>query len=135
MSTNFPTPSITIKLGDETCEITMFFGLLHELAELVEVYERTPDMDFDASTRAAVLEIILSPRDERGRRIEGETVNFFLLSIDDAKAVLNWAKAHVTDFFLDRLEKHLAVLQANGERLMNVGSSLSGLAASASETR
>lgn len=130
----FPAPSIAIKIGDETREITMFFGRLHELAEVVQVFERLPEVDFHAPTREAVMDICLAPRDERGQRIEGETAAGLLyqLAIEDGEAVLDFAKEHLADFFLGRLEKQLLSLQANGQRLTGVGSSLSGLAVSAS---
>lgn len=135
MSAPSPVPSIYIKIGDKSREVTMYFGRLDELAKVVGSFERLPDVDFDAATRQAVMDICLAPRDERGRRIEGETVNLHQLTVEDGEAVLDFVKDHLSDFFLGRLEKHLRSLQANGERLTDVGSSLTGLANSASETR
>ena len=135
MTTSSPTPTINIKIGDKPHEVTMYFGRLDELAEVVGSFERLPEVDFHAPTRQAVLDICLAPRDERGRRIEGETVNLHQLTVEDGEAVLDFAKEHLSDFFLGRLEKHLRSLQANGERLTGVGSSLNGLVGSASETR
>ncbi|GJE81068.1 hypothetical protein CJNNKLLH_2410 [Methylorubrum thiocyanatum] len=113
----------------------MYFGRLDELAKLVGSFERLPDVDFDAATRQAVMDICLAPRDVRGRRIEDESVNLHQLSVEDGEAVLDFVKDHLSDFFLGRLEKHLRSLAANGERLKDVGSSMNGLAGSASETR
>ncbi|MCJ2108627.1 hypothetical protein MKK70_25290 [Methylobacterium sp. E-041] len=127
-----PAPTLNIKIADKSADVTMVFGRLNELAELVGSFERLPEVDFHAPTRTAVLDILLSPRDERGRRIESETVNLHDLTIEDAEAVLDFAKDHLTDFFLGRLEKHLASLKSNGDRLTGVGSSLSGLVPSAS---
>lgn len=135
MTASAPTPSINIKIGEQPVEVTMYFGRLDELAEVVGSFERLPDVDFHAPTRQAVLDICLAPRDERGRRIEGESVNLHQLTVEDGEAVLDFVKDHLSDFFLGRLEKHLRSLQANGDRLMGVGSSLNGLAGSASETR
>ncbi|MFY9290383.1 MAG: hypothetical protein WAP03_06785 [Methylorubrum rhodinum] len=135
MTASAPTPSINIKIGEQPVEVTMYFGRLDELAEVVGSFERLPDVDFHAPTRQAVLDICLAPRDERGRRIEGEGVNLHQLTVEDGEAVLDFVKDHLSDFFLGRLEKHLRSLQANGDRLMGVGSSLNGLAGSASETR
>lgn len=135
MTTTSLAPTINIKIGDKPHELTMYFGRLDELAEVVGSFERLPEVDFHAPTRQAVLDICLAPRDERGRRIEGETVNLHQLTVEDGEAVLDFAKEHLSDFFLGRLEKHLRSLQANGERLTGVGSSLNGLVGSASETR
>lgn len=127
-----PAPTLNIKIGDKSTEVTMFFGRLHELAEVIGSFERLPEVDFHAPTRNAVLDILLSPRDERGRRIEGETVNLHELTIEDGEAALDFIKGHATDFFLGRLEKHLATIKNSGERLTAVGSSLNGLVPSAS---
>lgn len=135
VTTSSPAPTISIKIGDQPREVTMYFGRLDELAEVVGSFERLPEMDFDARTRRAVLEICLAPRDERGRRTEADWSIPPELSIEDAEAILDFSKEHLADFFLGRLEKHLRSLQANGERLTGVGSSLNGLAGSASETR
>ena len=129
---NSPAPTLNIKIGDKPVEVTMFFGRLNELAELVQSFERLPDVDFDAPTRIAAVEICLVPRDERGRRIEGEGVNLHEVTVEDGEAVLDFVKDHLTDFFLGRLEKHLATIKNSGERLTGVGSSLSGLVPSAS---
>ena len=135
MTVPSPVSTVGIKIGDKPIEVTMYFGRLDELAKLVGSFERLPDVDFDAPTRQAVMDICLAPRDERGRRIEGETVNLHQISVEDGEAVLDFVKDHLSDFFLGRLEKHLRSLQANGERLTGVGSSLNGLLGSASETR
>lgn len=137
MTASSPVPTISIKIGGEPHEVTMYFGRLNELAEVVGSFERLPEVDFHAPTREAVLDICLAPRDERGRRIDGETAGGILhrLTVEDGEAVLDFAKEHLSDFFLGRLEKHLLSLQANGDRLTGVGSSLSGLVGSASETR
>ncbi|GJD32830.1 hypothetical protein PMNALOAF_4109 [Methylobacterium adhaesivum] len=131
-STSSPAPTLNIKIGSKSTEVTMFFGRLNELAELVGSFERLPEVDFHAPTRTAVLDILLSPRDERGRRTDPEWIIPPDLSIEDAEAALDFAKEHLADFFLGRLEKHLASLQTNGQRLTGVGSSLNGLAPSAS---
>ncbi|MGU3358915.1 hypothetical protein ACLBWX_01135 [Methylobacterium sp. M6A4_1b] len=125
-------PTLNIKLGDKSTNVTMFFGRLNELAEVIGSFERLPEVDFHFPTRTAVLDILLSPRDERGRRIESETVNLHELNIEDAEAALDFIKDHVSHFFLSRLEKHLAVIKTSGERLTAVGSSLNGLVPSAS---
>jgi hypothetical protein len=130
-----PVPSINIKVDDKTHEVTMYFGRLHELAEVVQAYELLPEVDFNPTIRAAVLDICLSPRDERGRRIEGDSVNLHQLTVEDGEAVLDFAKEHLSDFFLGRLEWQLRAVQGSAERLTAVGSLLSGSAASASETR
>ncbi|MEZ0251305.1 MAG: hypothetical protein ACAH20_10150 [Methylobacteriaceae bacterium] len=135
MTVPSPVPTISIKIGETPHEVTMYFGRLNELAEVVGSFERLPEVDFHAPTRQAVMDICLAPRDERGRLVEGETVNLHQITVEDGEAVLDFVKEHLSDFFLGRLEKHLRSLQANGDRLMGVGSSLNGLAASASETR
>jgi hypothetical protein len=132
MPSTSPAPTLNIKIGDKSTDVTMFFGRLNELAEVVGSFERLPEVDFHAPTRTAVLDILLSSRDERGRRIDGETVNLHELAVDDAEAALDFAKEHLADFFIGRLEKHLASLQTNSHRLTGVGSSLSGLVPSAS---
>ncbi|MFE1603001.1 hypothetical protein [Methylobacterium sp. ID0610] len=133
-SSTSPAPSITVNVGDKPTEILMSFGRLNELAELVGGMERLPEIDFNPNTSAATLEICLAPRDERGRRTDAEWFIPTDLSVPDAEAVLDFVKEHLSDFFLRRLEKHLDGLQTNGARLTAVGSSLSGLAGSASKT-
>ena len=131
-STSSPAPTLNIKIGDKSIDMTMFFGRLNELAELVGSFERLPEMDFHAPTRTTVMEICLAERDERGRRTETAWFMPPDLSIEDGEAVLDFAKEHLANFFLGRLEKHLASLQTNGQRLTDVGSSLNGLVPSAS---
>lgn len=129
---NSPHPTLNIKIGDKSTDVTMFFGRLHELAEVVGSFERLAEVDFHFPTRTAVLDILLSPRDERGRCTDPEWSIPMDLSIEDAEAALDFAKEHLADFFLGRLEKHLVTIKASGERLTAVGSSLSGLVPSAS---
>lgn len=129
---SFPASTLNIKIGDKSTEVIMVFGRLNELAEVVGSFERLPEVDFHFPTRTAVLDILLSPRDERGRRIEGEAVNLHELTVEDAEAALDFAKSALTDFFLGRLEKHLVTIKNSGERLTAVGSSLNGLVPSAS---
>ena len=126
MTSISPAPTININIGDQPHEVTMFFGRLDELAEVVGNFERLPEVDFHAPTRRAVLDICLAPRDERGRRTDTEWSLPPEMSIEDGEAVLDFAKEHLVDFFIGRLEKHLRSLQANGERLAGVSSSLSG---------
>lgn len=134
MNSDFPTPSITIKMGDTSREVLMSFGLLSELAELVRAYELLPEVDFNSATRTAVVDLCLAPRDDRGRRTDAEPVDLYQLSIEDGAAVLDFAKEHLSDFFLGRLEKQLRSVQGSADRLRAVGSLLNGSVASASET-
>ena len=129
---NYPENTLNITIGDKSTDVTMFFGRLNELAEVIGAFERLPEVDFNFPTRTAVLDILLSPRDERGRRIEGESMNLHELTVDDGEALLDFAKEHLADFFLGRLEKHLVTIKNSGERLTAVGSSLNGLVPSVS---
>ncbi|SEP40681.1 hypothetical protein SAMN04487843_11614 [Methylobacterium sp. ap11] len=131
MTATAPAPTLDVNIGDKSHQVLMSFGMLNELAELVGSIEQLPAIDFDTHTRTTTLEVCLASRDERGRR----DPEWFLppaLTVEAAEAVLDFAKEHLFDFFVGRLEKHLSSLQANGTRLKAVGSSLSGSAASAS---
>ena len=134
MPSTSPPPYLDIKIGEEAVSLKMPFGRLNELAELIQSFERLPEIDFDARTRTRVLEICLAPRDARGRLTDPEWCIPPDLDVETAKTILDWAKDHLSDFLLGRLEQHLAALKANGERLTGVGSSLSSLATSASKT-
>lgn len=124
-TTSTPPHTLSIKVGEVQTDILMSFGRLNELAGLVSDINLLPTIDFDLATRTAVLAICLAPRDERGRRTDQDWCIPPELSVEAASAVLDWAKDHLMDFFIGRLEQHLVALKQNDARLTGLGASLS----------
>lgn len=108
-------------------EITMSFGLLNELAKLVGSVERLSALDFDFDLTVEALTACLAPRTPKGRRDPEYVIPVDLKPLD-AEKIVDWAKSHILEFFLRRLEANLSQLETSRDRLKAVGSLLIGTA-------
>lgn len=108
---------IQIKVGEQTKEIKMSFGLLNELAKKVGDIDAVPMLNIDPDLREGILTSVLSERDGRGNITE--PVNLFQLDMDPEDAILlvEWVGAHILDFFLKSLEKTKTLMEDQEERI------------------
>lgn len=100
-----------IKIGGEDHEVKMTFGMLHVITAIVGDIDDIPQMSYNPELRTALLVNLLSDRDEKGEIIE--EVSLWNLDADEVEIIelLDWAGAHVADFFLKSLAKTKTLLE------------------------
>ena len=109
--------SIEVTIFGETREIKMSFGLINELAGIVGSIELVHLIGLDAEMTHGLIRSTLAKRDTNGRIIEEPPL--FEIDADDPaiQAILEWVGGHITDFFLNSLEKSKIVLESRQDRL------------------
>lgn len=130
-------PRITVTVSGERREVFMSFGMLNELAALAGGPEGVPRLSFDPGASMAALELMLAPRDKRGKILEvgeDEVIVPGDMDPETAEQLLDWAGAHVMDFFIRRFAKNVRLLGSQAGPLAEVGSSLTSSGTSAGKT-
>lgn len=117
-----------VKIGDETHEVFMSFGLLNEVCTVIGDVENIALMQTDGTLRTAVLNSVLSQRDEVGEISEHFNIMTSNLTTDEALKLLDWVAEHAFDFFLKSLESAKNLSDKHGPRMQTLLSSLTGLA-------
>lgn len=132
-----PESRITLDVGGTDRTLFMSFGLLNEIAALVQSPENIPELSFNATTSTAALHLMLAPRDKRGNLLpEKDDEPAVPLDLDPAIAeqLLDWAGAHVLDFFVRRLTKSAQLYATRADQLAAAGSSLTSSVSSVGKT-
>lgn len=133
-----PDPRISVKLPKGEHEVFMSFALLNEIASLAGGPEGIPRLSFDPATSTAAMELMLAPRDKRGRIIDPSPEEDPIIPVDldpeIAEQLLDWAGAHALDFFIRRFRKSTVLMAGQAGQLAEVGSSLTSLATSVGKT-
>lgn len=119
------------KLGDR--KLRMSYGLLNELASAVETPENLPAIFADASLRTLVLYALLVEREPDGTPKDGDVL-LDDLTPDEAMNLLEWAMEHITDFFIQMVERAARVSGKFDGKASVLMSSLNGSESSASKT-
>jgi len=119
---------LTIQWGEARRELFMSFALLHDLSIAVPDLGDINQLAVDAEQRLKVLNLVLVPRDERGRAQTDETTETLGLRLKrlDAMLIIAWVQAHLYDFFLSALEQSVAAARPYGARMANILPNLSG---------
>lgn len=101
-----------VKLGDETHEVFMSYGLLNELTKIVGSPESVVQAHFDEVLRTKLLTALFTKRKKSGKP-EGDSVDVsdLEISIEDVDAILTWALMHVTDFFVQGMLRSQEILK------------------------
>lgn len=122
--------TIKITVGEEERKIKMTYGLLDQLCNIAGEAEDALMFTLDKDLRAKALRLLLSDRDSDG--VIKKDVNMFTLDVDpdQIEELLDWAGAHVLDFFLRAATK----AKDKAESRKDLLSSLSGGEPSASPT-
>lgn len=116
-------------------ELFMSYGLLNELAKLVQSPEIAPSISLDEHLREEVLKACLAERKPSGKVLKAvEDMDDLEVSVEDIEAILDWATENVLSFFVRSLGKMVKRVEANKDVLEGLKSSLDGLQASASAT-
>ncbi|BAQ50289.1 hypothetical protein [Methylobacterium aquaticum] len=126
-STEQKAPSrLRVNISGEDRDLFMSFGLLNEVASLVGSPEGVPTLSFNPPTAHALLELVLAKRDKRGNilRDDEEPIVPHDLDPDVGETIIDWAGAHVLDFFIRRFKKSAQLFATQAENLAAVGSSL-----------
>lgn len=126
---------LKITIDGEERTLFMSFGLLNELASLVQDPARVPAIPVDAYLREAVLSAAFAKRKKSGKITE-EIADFddIDVTIEDVEATLDWVVEHVMSFFVRSLRKVVQVTKANETDLKDLASFLAGSDASPSAT-
>lgn len=131
-----PSPRLTVDIGGEPRTFFMSFGLLNEVASLAGGPEGVPNFSFNAATSATLLELLLAGRDEEGQIIRTRGVPIIPLDLEPeiAEQIIDWAGAHVLDFFVRRFAKSAHLFATRAGKLAEAGSSLTSSTSSAGKT-
>ncbi len=86
-------------------EIFMSYGLLNRIAKLVGKVESVGLLLVDTNIQAAVLCIVLSTYDAKGKLVEEVDAESIMLTPDEAVSLIVWVTEHLTSFFLKNLWK------------------------------
>jgi hypothetical protein len=132
-----PQARITLDVGGTQRTVFMSFGLLNEIAALVQSPENVPELSFNSTVSTAALHLMLAPRDKRGNILpekEDEPAVPLDLDPDTAEQLLDWAGEHVLDFFVRRLAKSAQLYATRADKLAAAGSSLTSSANSPGKT-
>ena len=125
---------ITVQIGEEERELFMSYALLNRLARYIgNEHADVTSIFINPEAQHQVLVEILAPR-KNGKIAQGFDLENIELTREVADEIIEWAGAHVMDFFLRGLEKTAALGQANQKRALSLTSSLSGMQALASNT-
>lgn len=95
----------------------MSFGLINELAQVVNEVDNVPVIGAQHELRAAVLNSLLSERDEQGeivRKFNPFTDN---VDIDEIEGLIDWTAEHLIDFFLKQFEMAKKLGDKNEKRM------------------
>lgn len=126
---------LTSEKTNEDRTLFMSFGLLNELCSLVGSAERVPLIDADADLAASVIAVVLIPRFPNGKpSVNSADYVEPGITMKQADEILDWVKENVLDFFCRRIEANLKLLDANKDRLKQIGLSVSGLGPAASKS-
>ena len=106
-----------ITIGGEQKEIKMSYGLLNELCQLAGDIDVALTFALNNDIRNEVLLAILSERDERGKVTSAPNLFYLDADHDEVNDLLDWAGAHVTDFFLRAAQRTKATALARKSQL------------------
>lgn len=124
-----------VKIGSDTRDILMSFGLLSTLCNIVVDPARCPLITIDPILRSEVLSELLAVRKKSGKIITPvEDVDDIDMSVEDAEGLLNWAAEHVLSFFVRNLKRSNDLLNQHKGTLEALQSSVTGSANSVSST-
>lgn len=120
-----PEDTITITFAGKPREVTMSFGLLHEITKVVPDLAEINMLLISAELRGKTLAIIFATRDERGRVVEEMDPYTLPISTSEARKLLLWVMDHLLSFFLAALEGAMVVTQPYGPLMGKVLTPLS----------
>lgn len=106
-----------VKVAGEDREVLMSFGLLDDLAREVGDVDSVALIGVDANLRTAVLRSLLSKRDTKGRIQEELSIFDIDMTPKQVNGLLDWAGAHLLDFFLTSMEQTKATVDRNQDRV------------------
>lgn len=121
-----PSPRFTIKVDGEDRDIFMSFALVNRLQFLVGDVEGLPLVMIDPTMRDAIMKELLAVRTKSGKLVDEVDPETVEVSLSDITNILDWASAHILDFFLAGLERAQALQFRNQARLSNLKSTQAG---------
>lgn len=113
-----------ITVGDR--EIFMSFGLVNELCNIIKDPAQIHIFDLDENVRKAVIESIFAERTKSGRKTNVVELEDLEYSMSEIEKALDWAKEHVMNFFIRRLESTAKLADQTKDKMAKLESSLLG---------
>lgn len=107
----------SLSIGGEPLEIKMTFGLLNELCKIAGDADAALMFNIQAELREEALVAMLSERDDKGRVTTSPNLFYLDADPEEINGLLDWAGAHVLDFFLTSAERAKASGTARKARL------------------
>lgn len=94
------------RLGGSELTLFMSFGLLNKLSAMVGDLNNLPDLYLVPELQDTIIYEILVPRDEAGKALQDYKLYQFSdeLSTEEGSRLIEWCEAHLTSFFLKRLQ-------------------------------
>ncbi|HYG34259.1 MAG TPA: hypothetical protein VEC99_05720 [Clostridia bacterium] len=126
--------SFTMKVNGQDHEVFMSFALLNKLAYYIGQPEQVFTVLLDPVVREIVMKELLAERSKTGRikqEVELEDLDF---DLEEVESLLDWAAEHLLVFTLAVAEKATAHQLRYQNRLLNLTSTVSGLANSTLKT-
>lgn len=108
---NMAPETISVSLNGKQTELTMYFGLLHELLGIVRDLTAVGMVAIDNDLRSQVLNAVLAERDDDGNIIVPVNMKKLKVSAADVQVICNWVAGHTLDFFLVGIEKAVETQQ------------------------
>jgi hypothetical protein len=120
--------TVTVQVNGEDRELFMSFGILNAIAGAIDNnVENVGLVAINPLLRQAVLEALLSPRNDKGKVVPETKFDpdADRVSIEDVNKVLEWAAESALDFFLSAMETQKKLLEKNADRAKKLNSTLS----------
>lgn len=120
--------SITININGKAKAVTMYFGLLNEIAKKIPDIEMVGDIMGDPTMREEVMKILLAERNDEGEVTKAFNPITANITLADANKLLVWTTEHMLGFLMASLQEAKKISEANAETVKALMSSSTGTA-------
>lgn len=88
-------------------KLTMSYGLLSQVSQIVETVENIPMIVLDGVLRDSVLQVLVAERNADGKVVKEADIG--QLTQEEAMDLSDWASEHLLDFFMKLLDRQMAL--------------------------
>lgn len=96
--------TIKVKLGEDTKEIKMSYGLIQTLCGSFINFDQVGNFNFDMQVQKDLISEVLDDRDENFNRVNPNKNYAYLLDNEEGEKLTRWISDHIANFFISRLE-------------------------------
>ncbi len=116
--------SLILKVADKDVEIVMYAGLLSRIITTIGGIDNLPAIYVDTNVQEEVVKLCLQNYNEKGE-VVSEKASVFTLDVDSYNKIIEFCGEHVSDFFIEKIQK-AKQLQEKAEKLATkMGSNVS----------